>query len=48
MTKQDYKIRKELECLYSWAEFYSKNQQWDKMDICQVQIENFKTKYGLE
>lgn len=34
--------RKELECLYSWAEFYGKNHQWEQMDKCQAQIELFK------
>lgn len=41
-------IVKELQCLYSWAEFYGKNQQWESMDKTQLQIEEFKNKHGLE
>ncbi len=40
-------IRKQLECLYSWAEFYGKNQQWDSMDKAESQIALFKHENNL-
>ena len=41
-------IRKQLECLYSWHEFYAANQQWNQMDKCQEQIDRFKFKHGIK
>ena len=39
---------KELQNLYSWAEFYAKNQLWAQYDKCQNQIEELKYKMGIE
>jgi len=39
--------RKQLECLYSWADFYAKNQLWSQYDKCQNQIDNFKNKHKI-
>lgn len=41
-------IRKQLECLYSWAEFYGKNQQWEPLDKCELQIQEFKQLNNLQ
>lgn len=38
---------KELQNLYSWSEFYSKNQRWDDYNKCEIQIIEFKEKYNL-
>lgn len=38
------KKQKQMECLYSWAEFYAKNQQWDQYEKYQNQIEQLKNK----
>jgi len=38
---------KQLQCLYSWNEFYSKNQLWEQMDKCTIQIDEFKKKHNI-
>lgn len=40
-------IKKELECLFSWSEFYAKNQQRESFEKCQKQIESFKHKHNI-
>lgn len=39
--------RKQLECLYAWADFYRANQQWSSLDKAQDQIEEFKKENQL-
>ena len=46
MKKQE--AIKQLECLYSWAEFYSKNQQWDAYNKCEIQIIEHKKSNNLD
>jgi len=38
---------KQLQNLFSWAEFYSKNQQWDAYNKCDIQILEFKQLHNL-
>jgi len=40
-------ILKQLQCLYSWKEFYAKNQLWSQMDKCAIQIDEFKKKHNI-
>lgn len=44
----DQDIMKQLECLFSWAEFYKQNNRANEHAICQLQILEFKEKHGLE
>lgn len=41
-------ILKQLQNLFSWAEFYSKNQQWDSYAKCDQQILEYKLKHDLD
>ncbi len=41
-------IRKQLECLYCWSEFYRKNQRFPDLERIKKQIDDFKTKYDLK
>ncbi len=45
-TKEE--ILKELQNLFSWAEFYSKNNQWDAYNKCDMQIFEYKRKHNLD
>lgn len=36
--------QKKLENLFSWAEFYAKNNLWQQYETTQKQIENFNNK----
>jgi len=48
-TKQlTQELRKELECLFAWSQFYAENQQWDSFEKAQRQIEAFKDKYEID
>lgn len=38
---------KQLECLYSWADFYKQNQRWNEWAKAQEQIEDYKQKHKL-
>jgi hypothetical protein len=35
-------MKKQLECLFAWSEFYAANQRWEDYDKCQNQIEELK------
>ncbi len=41
-------IRKELECLYSWFEFYKVNQNYSQAEKTQSQIKEFQTKHNIK
>lgn len=41
------KIFKELQCFYSWAEFYQKNERFNDAEKTKQQIKDFKTKHNL-
>ena len=41
-------IRKHLENLYSWYEFYKINQNHIKKEIVEKQIKEYKQKYNLK
>jgi len=47
MNKRRQQI-KHLQMLYSWYDFYTQNEKFDKVEICQQQIDEFKTKTGLK
>lgn len=40
-------VRKQLESLYAWADFYAQNNQWASYEKCQRQIEEFKIKHNI-
>ncbi len=40
-------LRKELECLFSWSEFYAKNQQWSSFEKILTQIDTFKLNHNI-
>ena len=40
-------IQKQLENLFSWADFYKQNQRWTEWAKTQDQIDAFKNKHGL-
>ncbi len=41
-------VRKELEKLYSWFEFYKTNQNYSQAEKTQDQIKKFQTKYNIK
>lgn len=41
-------VRKELEKLYSWFEFYKVNQNYFQAEKTQNQIKQFQTKYNIK
>ena len=43
--KNSMELRKQLECLYAWSDFYLQNKQDASFNKCQQQITDFKLKY---
>lgn len=41
-------MKKQLESLYAWADFYKQNQRYSDLEKCNKQIKEFKTKNNLE
>jgi hypothetical protein len=46
MNKEE--VIKKLQELFSWSEFYSKNQRWDDYNKCELQVIEFKNKHKLD
>lgn len=40
-------VMKQLECLYSWSDFYKQNQRFSEWAKTQEQIDEFKRKHNL-
>ena len=47
MVMLQQEIRIQVENLFSWSEFYSKNHIWEKHTVCENQIQEFKTKHNI-
>ena len=41
-------MKKQLESLYAWSEFYKQNQRYTDLEKCNKQIKEFKTKNNIE
>jgi hypothetical protein len=41
-------MKKQLESLYAWSEFYKQNQRYTDLEKVTKQIKEFKTKNNLE
>jgi hypothetical protein len=41
-------MKKQLEYLYAWSDFYKQNQRYTDLEKCNKQIKEFKSKNNLE